>query len=310
MPSLTNSQLRSVSLRRMTKRFDIYSLRKPKQSVKIVGWLHMANSPSDSLDRRSRTPVVVVDSRKIPLELIKGNGSRQKRFIALIYIHTHKPFHFVAQQAGTSITVTILTDRVTSLTHPVSAQYRSTPSCAGIRTHTRQYYLTTNGAVPVVASRWSTRKSPEAIAPLARVGLRRTRCGPATQADYGPRWQRGSQPAASGAVGPIRPARGRLIARLLRCHIQGVVHAGPMPSAGELPCLACLPRSQGGSGMARPRSVGPSRNVILWTVYLLSVVTALTALYVFVTGDFLAGIAASMMVWRALAILRYIRTRR
>ena len=62
--------------------------------------------------------------------------------------------------------------------------------------------------------------------------------------------------------------------------------------------------------MARPRSVGPSRNVVLWTVYMLSVVTALTALYVFVTGDFLAGIAASMMVWRALAILRYIRNRR
>jgi hypothetical protein len=62
--------------------------------------------------------------------------------------------------------------------------------------------------------------------------------------------------------------------------------------------------------MARPRSAGPSRNVILWTMYVLSVVTALTALYVFVAGDFLAGIAASLMLWRALAILRYLRTRR
>jgi hypothetical protein len=62
--------------------------------------------------------------------------------------------------------------------------------------------------------------------------------------------------------------------------------------------------------MARPRSVGPSRNVILWTVYVLSVVTALMALFVFATGDFLAGIAASMMLWRALVILRYIRNRR
>ena len=62
--------------------------------------------------------------------------------------------------------------------------------------------------------------------------------------------------------------------------------------------------------MARPRSVGPSRNVVLWTVYVLSVVTALTALFVFVTGDFLAGTAASVMLWRALAILRYIRNRR
>lgn len=62
--------------------------------------------------------------------------------------------------------------------------------------------------------------------------------------------------------------------------------------------------------MARPRSVGPSRNVVLWTVYVLSVVTALTALFVFVTGDFLAGAAASVMLWRALAMLRYIRNRR
>lgn len=50
--------------------------------------------------------------------------------------------------------------------------------------------------------------------------------------------------------------------------------------------------------------------MVLWTVYVLSVVTALTALYVFVTGDFLAGIAASMMLWRSLAIMRYIRNRR
>ena len=50
--------------------------------------------------------------------------------------------------------------------------------------------------------------------------------------------------------------------------------------------------------MARPRSVGPSRNVVLWTVYVLSVVTALTALYIFVIGNFLAGIAASIMLWR------------
>ena len=48
--------------------------------------------------------------------------------------------------------------------------------------------------------------------------------------------------------------------------------------------------------MARPRSVGPSRNVVLWTMYVLSVVTALMALFVFATGDFLAGIAASMML--------------
>jgi hypothetical protein len=61
--------------------------------------------------------------------------------------------------------------------------------------------------------------------------------------------------------------------------------------------------------MARPRSVGPSRNVVLWTVYVLSVVTALTALSVFVTGHFLAGVAANVMLWRALAILRYIRNR-
>lgn len=62
--------------------------------------------------------------------------------------------------------------------------------------------------------------------------------------------------------------------------------------------------------MARPRSVGPSQNVILWTVYVLSVVTALTALFVFVTGSFLAGVAASVMLWRALATLRYMRNHR
>ena len=50
--------------------------------------------------------------------------------------------------------------------------------------------------------------------------------------------------------------------------------------------------------------------MVLWTVYVLSVVAALMALFVFATGDFLAGIAASMMLWRALAILRYIRNRR
>jgi hypothetical protein len=43
---------------------------------------------------------------------------------------------------------------------------------------------------------------------------------------------------------------------------------------------------------------------------MLSVVTALTALYVFVTGNFLAGIAASMTLWHAVAILRYICSRR
>ena len=62
--------------------------------------------------------------------------------------------------------------------------------------------------------------------------------------------------------------------------------------------------------MACPRSVGPSRNVVLWTVYVLSVVTAFTALFVFVTGDFLAGGAASVMLWRALTMLRCIRNRR
>jgi hypothetical protein len=62
--------------------------------------------------------------------------------------------------------------------------------------------------------------------------------------------------------------------------------------------------------MARPHSVGPSRNVVLWTVYVLSVVTALTALVVFVTGNFLAAAAASVMLWRAIATLRYIRNRR
>jgi hypothetical protein len=56
--------------------------------------------------------------------------------------------------------------------------------------------------------------------------------------------------------------------------------------------------------------VGPSRNVVLWTVYVLSVVTALTALVVFVTGNFFAGAAASVMLWRAIATLRYIRNRR
>lgn len=62
--------------------------------------------------------------------------------------------------------------------------------------------------------------------------------------------------------------------------------------------------------MARPRSMGPSRNVVLWTVYVFSVVTAITALFVFVTGNFLASGAASVMLWRALATLRHIRNRR
>ena len=61
--------------------------------------------------------------------------------------------------------------------------------------------------------------------------------------------------------------------------------------------------------MARPRSVGPSRNVVLWTVYTLSVVAAVAALFVFVTGDFLAGTAASVMLWRAMAMLKRIRNR-
>jgi hypothetical protein len=56
--------------------------------------------------------------------------------------------------------------------------------------------------------------------------------------------------------------------------------------------------------------VGPSRNVVLWTVYVLSVVTALAALFVFVIGDFFAGAAASVMLWRALAMVKYIRNRR
>jgi hypothetical protein len=62
--------------------------------------------------------------------------------------------------------------------------------------------------------------------------------------------------------------------------------------------------------MARPRSAGPSRNVVLWTVYALSVVTAAAALFVFVTGDFLAGTGASVMLWRVVATLKYIRNRR
>lgn len=63
-------------------------------------------------------------------------------------------------------------------------------------------------------------------------------------------------------------------------------------------------------GYGTPSFSGPSRNVVLWTVYVLSVVTALTALYVFVTGNFLAGIAASITLWRAVAILRYICSHR
>jgi hypothetical protein len=62
--------------------------------------------------------------------------------------------------------------------------------------------------------------------------------------------------------------------------------------------------------MARPRSAGPSRNVVLWTVYVLSVVTVVTALYVLVTGDFLASTGASVLLWRALATVRHVRNRR
>jgi len=50
--------------------------------------------------------------------------------------------------------------------------------------------------------------------------------------------------------------------------------------------------------------------LVLWTMYLLAMVTALTALLVFVIGNFVAGIAASVMFWRAVALLWRICKRR
>jgi hypothetical protein len=72
--------------------------------MEILGRVHVTNTPSDSLEGRSGTPVVVVDGREIPFELIKSESFRKNRFIALINIHSNQPFiHLLSSPTQTLV---------------------------------------------------------------------------------------------------------------------------------------------------------------------------------------------------------------
>jgi phosphate/sulfate permease len=52
--------------------------------------------------------------------------------------------------------------------------------------------------------------------------------------------------------------------------------------------------------MSRSRTRGPSKCVLLWTEYVLLVVTAAAAIAVLMTGGVLASIGATALLWRVI----------
>jgi hypothetical protein len=50
--------------------------------------------------------------------------------------------------------------------------------------------------------------------------------------------------------------------------------------------------------MSRSKTRGPSRCVLLWTLYVLLVITAAVAIFQLMTGGVVASIGATALLWR------------
>jgi hypothetical protein len=56
--------------------------------------------------------------------------------------------------------------------------------------------------------------------------------------------------------------------------------------------------------MSRPRSQGPSRCMLQWTLYMLLVFTAAVAMLLLVTARWPASIGAAVLLWRVIKSFR------